>query len=411
MIEKGPSELTSVDWGQPTIFDRVISPVGREVFFSEVWGKKLLALSGPADRFKSLLSWDELNSILEQHRLEPPRLRLVRDAKPVDSKLFMGRSRFRSRLNSAGLMNSLAEGATMILDNVDELAPSVGQLAEAFQEALRSQTTVNLYAGWRTQKGFDLHWDPQDTMILQVSGRKHWKVYSPTRLHPFKKDRKSIPMPTGEPAWDGVLENGDMIYLPRGWWHVAFPLDEPSLHLTVTIVPANGADLLRWCVDQLERYTEVRMNVPHLSNDIDQKQYLARLRKLLMESVSDDVLEEFMRERESMIPVQPHIRLPSSPVESKAPITLKSRVRLTSTRRMAFMSPSINGTVSFAAGEIRGECSTNLVPALAELRGTASCFVEELCAHLPDQSDTSELMILLTALAMRGALQIQPREA
>jgi len=53
-----------------------------------------------------------------------------------------------------------------------------------------------MYAGWRTNNGFDLHFDDHDTMILQVFGRKRWQVFNPTRLHPFKKDAEEAVKPT-----------------------------------------------------------------------------------------------------------------------------------------------------------------------------------------------------------------------
>jgi hypothetical protein len=77
---------------------------------------------------------------------------------------------------------------------------------------------------------------------------------------------------------------------------------------------------------------------------------------------------------------------------------------------LAFSGKTVDGTTSFVAGGIRGECSTELVPALAELRGTTSRSVKELSAYLPDQSATSKLIILLTALVMRGVLQIEHQE-
>jgi hypothetical protein len=308
-------------------------------------------------------------------------------------------------LKPGAFINCLAEGATLILDGINELSPGVGQLADAFQEVLHSQTTVNLYAGWRNQKGFDLHWDAQDTMILQVSGRKHWTIYSPTKLHPLREDLEATPEPAGEPVWDGILEDGDMIYLPRGWWHVAFPLEEPSLHLTVTIVPANGVHLLNWLVEELKRHAEVRMNVPHLASETDQKQYVQRLRELLTDAWDDGVMERFIAEWEAQIPVRPHIRLPFAPIEGRAPITMETKVRLASSRRVAFTGRPINGLVSYIASGIRGECSEDLVPALQELRGTSSRSVAELSAHLSDPSLTPKLLILITALVMRGALQ------
>lgn len=407
MAAKEQPEILDLTGGHELTFDQMISPLSRDSFVANFWGKSFLHLPGKPGRFSKLLSWDELNCVLEQHRLAPPRIRLVRDAKPIDSSLFMDGNKRHPSLNSAGLTNSLAEGATLIIDAVNELAPAVGNLAEAFQEVLRSETTVNLYAGWRVQKGFDLHWDTQDTMIVQLSGRKHWKVYSPTRLHPFKNEVELTPKPTGEPVWDGVLEDGAVLYLPRGWWHVAFPLDEPSLHLTVTIVPANGIDFLGWFVEQLKPIAEVRMNVPHLSVEAERKLYSSRLSEILATFGSDDTLEKFIADWEAKFPVRPRVRLPDGPIESKHALTMESSVRLAMSRGLVFLNTT-NETVSYHASGVVGECSIGLVPALRQLSGVSIRSVAELCAHLPDQSQASKLMIVLSVLAMKGVLHIFP---
>jgi ribosomal protein L16 Arg81 hydroxylase len=407
MAKEASQETSTLEAGQTIAFDRVISPLSRDSFLSEFWGKSFLRVAGYKGKFASLLSWDEFNVILKQHRLPPSQLKLFRDGKQIDSNVYMTANKGRPRLNPGAFINHLSEGATLILDNIDNLAPAVGKLTESFEEILRSRTLANLYASWRTRKGFDLHWDDQETAILQLSGRKYWKVYPSTRLHPLIEDVEASPTPTGEPAWEGSLEDGDMLYLPRGWWHVAFPLDEPSLHLTVTIIPADGTDFLRWIVERLKSFPEVRMNVPHLASDADRKEYISKLRQRLNEVWDDDALETFIAEWESNIPLPPRVGLPFAPVESRSAITLETRVRLATSRRLAFSGKTVDGATSFVAGGIRGECSTDLVPALAELRGATSRSVKELSAYLPDQSATSKLIILLTALVMRGVLQIE----
>jgi Cupin superfamily protein len=160
-----------------TAFDRAIWPLGRDEFLSKFWRQSFTRITGQEGRFTSFFSWEILNYILEHHPLEPPLLRLFRDGKSVDPvHYFLSLPNGTKRLKPASLVAFLSQGATLILDDVHELAPSLLEVIEAFKDALQANTTINLYAGWGTQKGFDLHWDTQDTMILQVSGRKHWKV-------------------------------------------------------------------------------------------------------------------------------------------------------------------------------------------------------------------------------------------
>ena len=57
-------------------------------------------------------------------------------------------------------------------------------------------------------------------------------------------------------------KTADLLYIPRGWWHVATPLDEPTLHLTVGVNNPNGADFLAWYVDRLKTSEDVRRDLP-----------------------------------------------------------------------------------------------------------------------------------------------------
>ncbi len=402
MTEKLPADVAMPEGPHESPFDRVIAPMTRSAFLSEYWGKSFLHLAGQRGRFSSLLSWDELSSILERHELAPPRFRLVRDGKRLDKSTYLRGEEHSQRLKAAGLVSCLSDGATLVLDAVDDLSPGARAMAEAFEEVLRTSTAINLYAGWRTQHGFDLHWDDQDTVVVQLSGRKHWRVYRPTRLHPLKPDVEEAPKPTGDPVWDGILEDGDVIHLPRGWWHVAFPLDEPTLHLTITMSPAHGASLLGWCVERLKRHAEVRMNVPNLASEADRRRYFSVLRGLVTESLTDELLERFLEDSEAKIALRPHVRLPLAPVEARDPINDATRVRLATAWRLSFEKDE-TGKVRFHANERRWRCSPEVVPALAALRGTSSHSVRQLCA-LVDPSAALDLQMLLTALAMGGVV-------
>lgn len=388
-------------------FDRVIAPLSRSTFLSEIWGKSFHRVPGYTGKFADLLSWEELNSILEQDRVQP---RLVQAGKPIDASSFMASRGGGQRLKPASFINSLSRGATLILDQVDDFAPGVREAVMSFEEILKTRTTANLYAGWRTQNGFDLHWDGQDTMILQVSGRKHWKIYRPTLLHPFKKGVEQAPKPCEDPVWDGLLEDGDLIYIPRGWWHVAFPLDEPSLHLTVTIVPPHGVDLLRWCINRLERYPEVRRNVPNPGSASDRKDYLSTIRRLVTESLTDEALETFLNNWEADIPLRAHLRLPYAPMQCQPPISEETIIRLATTYRLCMEGANGTNTVSFDANGTRWNCSADFGAALERLKGNAGVPVQELCAHLPDSRLTPKFIVFLTALAMGRVIWAEPRE-
>ena len=181
--------------------------------------------------------------MLQQHRLTPPRLKLYKDGQPLDPSQYLTPAMFGvPRVDAGRLVLSLAQGASLILDDVQEMAPHVRDVMGAFQDALQTDAFANLYAGWHNNKAFSRHWDPQEAIVLQLAGRKRWRVFHPTRPNPLQND--DAPPPTVPPVWEGTLNDGDVLYIPRGWWHEAFPLGEPSLHLTVSLTPPTALDYL-----------------------------------------------------------------------------------------------------------------------------------------------------------------------
>jgi ribosomal protein L16 Arg81 hydroxylase len=388
-------------------FDQVIAPLTRDQFLADYWSKSFLVAKGKAGRFAGLLSWDELNAILEQHRLYPPRFRLTRDGRNVETFRYTTPSAGGiPRLNSGKLAACLSAGATLVLDCVEELAPRVRQLASSVREALHASAHVNLYAGWHSQKGLDLHFDCQEIMVLQVAGRKRWQVYRPTRVNPLPDDEEAPPKPTAPPIWDGMLEDGDMLYVPRGWWHVAFPVGEPSLHLTVATEPPLGTHLLEWLMRKLRLHEVVRAGIPQLDDAKGQKAYLDALRPLLSQALTDDAIAEFRHEWEGVLQPVPHISLPDMPYVQSEVLGDSHGVRLAAAHHLHFL-PDGGGWAFKADGMLWGGISADLMSALQMLNDTQAIRFAELGARLDGEAAKADLRQLLAALARAGVILIE----
>ena len=295
----------------------LLNPVSADQFLARDYGRNSVHVRGAPGKFASLLPWPVLNDILEQHRLEPPRLRLTCEGKPVPPERYLSyqpnRRASRShipRLNAGALNRELREGATLVLDNVDELHRPIRRLAESLEQIFRVRIQVNSYSGWRTSHGFDLHWDDHDVFILQVAGRKHWRVYGVTRPWPLARDSVPAVDPPSEVLWDGLLEDGDLLYIPRGWWHVATPLEEPTLHLTVGVNNPTGLDFLSWFVDRLRDAAVARQDLPHLQGAAAMRTYTELLREAILAAWRPELLAEYMAHLDSTAKVRPVFALP-----------------------------------------------------------------------------------------------------
>lgn len=283
----------------PKSLTELLGPFSLSDFF-KIFGENYLYLPGKPARFSSLFPWEVLNNVLRQHRLNYPRMRVFCDGKrvPVDAytKVSVGRKNRSTspKLISGDLIGQLQDGATLVIDAVDELYEPLTVLASSLEREFREHIQVNLYAGFHTSPGFDLHWDDHDVIILQIAGRKSWAIYGDTRKYPLANDIFKDKTPPAEPIWKETISDGDLLYIPRGFWHVATPLDEPSLHLTIGIPNRTGIDLLTWLTQQLRSDDIFRKDLPKFKNEVEQKAHYSQLFNALKVRLNQATVDQFI---------------------------------------------------------------------------------------------------------------------
>ena len=394
-------------------FAKLLEPCLSEEFLVSKWGKSYLHARGWPGKFARLLPWGELNEILMRHRLDYPRLRLMQDGKSLPTSAYLrhtssGSSRKVSvpRLRHIELTNHLRDGATLVLDAVDELCPPVRELAEALELVFHERVQVNCYAGWRTQRGFDLHWDDHDVFILQVTGRKRWSVYGMTTPHPLTRDDKTIVKPASDnPMWTETLEDGDLLYIPRGWWHVALPLNEPTLHLTVGIHNRTGTDLLQWLAGKLRAREIFRKDLPRFTSEEERAQHLARLREeLLAEWDAANLLQNYYDEQDAMAEPRPSLTLPLSATANMLPDGEEALVSLNAPRTLKLKVE--DGVIEFACHKKRWRFAAAALPVLRALNERRACSIHALCDEAQGKLDQQTVRAFLRELLQHGLIVI-----
>jgi hypothetical protein len=389
---------------------RLLEPCAPEEFLASAWGRDFRHVRGARGKFSRLMPWSRLNDLLARHRLDSPRLRLTREGRPVPASSYLrhatgGRNRTPiPRLRAADLTEQLRDGATLVLDAVDELHAPLTALAESLELAFRERVQINLYAGWRTSRGFDLHWDDHDVFILQVAGRKRWRVYGETRPAPVANDSEPAPKPINDPLWEDTLEDGDLLYIPRGWWHVAFPLDEPTLHLTVGVHKRTGLDLLRWLFDELRASETFRRDLPRDASPEEQRAHAERLREELFARFDSATLISFFREQDANAEPRPRLSLPSSATTKLSPPPTAALVRLTAPRPLDF---EMRGDeLSFSCNRKRWRFDARALPLLRHLDARRECRVAELCEAARGEIAEGTVQTFVGELILHGLVAI-----
>ena len=389
---------------------KLLEPFPPEELLDSCWGKNFKHVRGGAGKFARLMPWGLLNEILRRHRLDYPRLRLVRDGATLPASSCLRYSAARRgrapipRLKPAELNEQLRSGATLVLDAVDELSGPAEGLAAALEHTFRENVQINCYAGWQTSPGFDLHFDRHDVFILQVTGRKRWSVYGETRPHPVADDSEAAPRPTGPPLWEGVLEDGDLLYMPRGWWHVAQPLNEPTLHLTVGVHKRTGLDFLQWLAARLRASASFRADLPRLTSEEDRAAHAARLRGELFDAWDAGLVERYLAEYDAQALPRAQTSLPWSATARALPDEPGALVRWTAPRPVELKASG--GVVEFECNRKRWRFAGAALAVLGPLAERRVCTVAELCEAAAGHLDERTVRALLRELLLHGLVAI-----
>ncbi|GAA2118043.1 hypothetical protein GCM10009759_64950 [Kitasatospora saccharophila] len=381
--------------------------LGGDQFLAQALHRSYALSSAQGTESGPLLSWDDLNAVLATHRLEPPRLRLSQDGQTVPVDRYSAPTTNRrgvtwNRPDTARLHAALAEGASLVLDAIDEIHPLVRAAAEELERFLGTPVQTNAYASWTEQEGFGRHWDDHDVVVLQQYGAKRWRLWEPTRPFPTFRDVDSPPDPEGEPVADFVLHPGDILYLPRGWWHsVTADQGSASLHLTFGLVAQTGATLLGWLTDELHHNSAVRTDIPVHATPEDQAAYLELLREAVLAKFSDpDLIRHWARSTGTTHHGRP---APSLPYVDALPADREIAVRLTAPRAELSANPD-GATLTLSAAGTEWDFNARAEPLLRVLLTGRAATVGELAdtAGLGEK----DVAALLTHLVHGRALAV-----
>jgi hypothetical protein len=261
-----------------------------------------------------LFDWARLNAALAEHRLSPPRLRLEMAGGDASRGVFHPRRTRRGRvlqdLDPAALTQRLRQGATLILDAAHELSPPLQRLCAGLGAQFLASCQANLYACWGATQGFDVHWDDHDVFVVQVKGRKRWALYGATREAPSHRDQHGLHRKPDVPNEEIVLEPGDMLYMPRGYWHAAVGMGEPTLHLTIGLTRKTGSDFLHWLANEALADPAVRTDLPLEQDDAALGAHIARVLAAALNEAPEALGACYRRHIQSTVAQRPKLSFP-----------------------------------------------------------------------------------------------------
>jgi hypothetical protein len=164
----------------------------------------------------------------------------------------------------------LQSGCTLILDMAHTFDPTLEVACRALQWWSHELVQVNLYLTTGQTAGFELHWDDHDVIVVQLAGEKSWEVRGLSRPAPMYRDAVPNSDPSNEIVWAGTMRAGDVMHIPRGYWHQATREDRGdgfSLHATFGLTKQTGVHWLSWLADQARADEQFRHDLDRWQPD------------------------------------------------------------------------------------------------------------------------------------------------
>ncbi|XP_063362969.1 bifunctional lysine-specific demethylase and histidyl-hydroxylase NO66 [Cydia amplana] len=227
------------------VFKWMISPYNPDQFLNEIWEKKPLhiARKKPA-YYKEIMSTPFIDDMLRNEHIQ--------FTKNIDVTSYVDGKREthnpEGRAHPHLVWDFYLNGCSIRLLNPQTYMPKLHLLNATLQEFFNSFVGANAYLTPPDSQGFAPHYDDIEAFILQVEGKKHWRIYKPlsdNEVLPRVSSKNFEQEEIGQPIMEVTLEAGDMLYFPRGFIHQGITIDgEHSLHITVSMYQKHSwADL------------------------------------------------------------------------------------------------------------------------------------------------------------------------
>jgi hypothetical protein len=238
-------------------------------FFADYWERGPLILQHRgADYYEGLLTNRELEDIISSPDARYPAIRLARGGwfhppEAYTRDVHIGFVTFHGVPDVDRISAEYGKGATITLPALHRSWQPLLRLCARLEAELDHTVHGNAYLTPGRAAGFPPHYDTHDILVLQIAGRKHWRIDAPTVALPHDTQTCDPHSFTPGPRLAELeLRAGDLLYLPRGYTHSTTTGEGYSAHVTIGINIYSWVDLLAGLVPAAAEREELRHALP-----------------------------------------------------------------------------------------------------------------------------------------------------
>ena len=242
-------------------FKELLGSYSIETFLQENWGKTWLHLDRQFTPCKnSPLSIELLDEYFTNARLRYPWVKLVKQGSEIPLKEYRNEklSKVTELIDNDKLFSFLDQGASLVSNSIDKSFGPIGLYCRALEKELSVKVWANLYVSPPKSRGFGIHQDTHDVIVIQLAGKKNWHIYPREENHGPRK-----PGPEDVPEAEFQLKENELLYLPKNYPHMAFAADDgPSVHLSLGLEGLYWSDLVNQFAKKINEDPDFNQRLP-----------------------------------------------------------------------------------------------------------------------------------------------------
>jgi len=289
-------------------FAEFIAPRAVESFLNEDYGRRPVHIQGEPTR-ANLLSMARLEQLLSvrPHWTEA-NLKLILNSRPVlGEHVFDRTGSGPACADPAKVQLFMRMGASLVGDHIEDVDPGVRQVATMLSDQFAGTAGANVYCSFKDIRAFNSHCDLHEVFAVQLEGEKVWQIYenradAPVEALEGDQAQAMIDRVKGRVMMTVRMQPGDLLYIPRGYFHDALAQSAASLHLTFGVKPLDGRIIFRMLEDFAIQDPGFRAYLPDgRTADAALREHLAGLSEKLAAILRSPSFENRLRNRQRAI--------------------------------------------------------------------------------------------------------------
>ena len=253
-------------------FTEFLAPLTVSRFMQDHYGRAPLHIPGDdGSARRRAVDWARFNHWLAvQSHWSDANIKVIMNSRAVASDFYMDDLRTlegaQSRASTAKLDVFIGMGASIVGNAIELIDPDVRDLTDMLAATFGGVAGANVYGSFSGVQAFASHCDPHEVFAIQGEGEKVWRIYENRADNPLDMldgpdAQAMIDAAKGRVAMEVTMCPGDLLYIPRGFYHDALASDQ-SLHLTLSVAPHSGRILFRLLEDMAIQSSAFRAYLP-----------------------------------------------------------------------------------------------------------------------------------------------------